>query len=627
MSRLPDGWTLAPIGDICSLLNGRAFKASEWKISGIPIIRIQNLNSTNAPYNFFQGELESKHLVQPGELLFAWSGTPGTSFGAHVWNGPPAALNQHIFRVIFNSRAVDRDFFRYAINSKLQELIDRAQGGVGLAHVTKGKFEATLVPLPPLPEQHRIMAKVEKLMARSCKAREVLNDLPNLLKQYRQSLIHSAVMGELTTGWKSTQSQEPWEEVTVGDLIQGKPRNGYSPVAVDFETSVKSLSLSATTSGYFRAECFKYINEDIPNESHLWLEAGDVLIQRANTIELVGVSAIYNGPSKTYIYPDLMMKCRTNSRVLPEYLHLVLSSGRVRAFFREKATGTAGNMPKINQQTVISAPVFLPSIKEQREILRRVGVLLAHADQSTLSLVSAQNQIQSLNHSILTKAFRGELVPQDPNDEPADVLLARIRAEREASPAPARRGRGGPTQSKPQRPAVGPRPVLVPDPTATPRPSPSRSKAEDLEADTVLPAFRQALAAQARWGSDEDLLRAVAQRLGYERLGSRVKEVLRGLLRAALLRRIAERQEDGSLSSGPRTLDAYSRDELIEVIPSVLRKGQGLDRDDLMRAILQHLAFQRLTEPAQEALKSALNGAIRRGVIEVSGPNLVRRIP
>jgi len=204
MSGLPKGWSLASIGDLCRLINGRPFKPTEWATDGLPIIRIQNLNSPNASFNFFSGELDPKHLVQPGELVFAWSGTPGTSFGAHVWNGPPAALNQHIFRVIFEPSAIDRDFFRYAITSKLQELIGRAQGGVGLAHVTKGKFEGTKVPLPPLPEQRRIVAKIEALMARSRAAREALADIPALLDRYRQSTLKGALRGDLTIEWRNT---------------------------------------------------------------------------------------------------------------------------------------------------------------------------------------------------------------------------------------------------------------------------------------------------------------------------------------------------------------------------------------------------------------------------------------
>jgi len=196
---------------------------------------------------------------------------------------------------------------------------------------------------------------------------------------------------------------------------------------------VKSLTLSATTTGRFRPEHFKYIDEDIPPSSHLWLQPGDILIQRANTIEYVGISAIYDGPPNGFIYPDLMMKCRANTCILPAFLHYVLLSEPGRRYFRENATGTAGNMPKINQQTVLSAPALVPPLSEQSEIVRRVEAFFAYADRIEARYTTARAQVERLTPALLAKAFRGELVPQDPNDEPASVLLERIRAARVAA--------------------------------------------------------------------------------------------------------------------------------------------------------------------------------------------------
>lgn len=93
--------------------------------------------------------LINNHLVLPGTLLFAWSGTPGTSFGAHEWEGKAGVLNQHIFKIVINENDINKRYFKYSINQKLNELIGNAQGGVGLRHVTKKTFELTKVVLPP----------------------------------------------------------------------------------------------------------------------------------------------------------------------------------------------------------------------------------------------------------------------------------------------------------------------------------------------------------------------------------------------------------------------------------------------------------------------------------------------
>jgi hypothetical protein len=84
---LPEEWEVARISELCILQNGKAFKPTDWEQEGLPIVRIQNLNDNTAPYNYYRGAIGDNHHLFGGELLFAWSGTPGTSFGAHIWNG------------------------------------------------------------------------------------------------------------------------------------------------------------------------------------------------------------------------------------------------------------------------------------------------------------------------------------------------------------------------------------------------------------------------------------------------------------------------------------------------------------------------------------------------------------
>jgi type I restriction enzyme, S subunit len=116
-------WSKVRVGDALRLINGRAFKPSEWKEKGLPIVRIQNLNNSEASFNYYEGDLPEKFLLNNGDLLFAWSGTPGTSFGAHIWRGGKAWLNQHIFKVMFDETEFDKRFLRLAVNQNLNEYI------------------------------------------------------------------------------------------------------------------------------------------------------------------------------------------------------------------------------------------------------------------------------------------------------------------------------------------------------------------------------------------------------------------------------------------------------------------------------------------------------------------------
>jgi type I restriction enzyme, S subunit len=201
-------WAEPSIGELCDLLNGRAFKPTEWSRTGLPIIRIQNLNNSNAAFNFYDGVISDRVAIKSGDLLFAWSGTPGTSFGAHIWKGAAACLNQHIFKVVFNEDLLDKEYFRLAINQQLNHLIEKAHGGVGLRHVTKSKFEETKIPLAPLNEQQRIVSKIEELFSELDAGIASLKTARAQLKIYRQALLKHAFEGKLTESWRKTHADQ-----------------------------------------------------------------------------------------------------------------------------------------------------------------------------------------------------------------------------------------------------------------------------------------------------------------------------------------------------------------------------------------------------------------------------------
>jgi len=116
---LPDGWRWVRIGELCRLVNGDAYRESDWSTTGVPIIRIQNLNDGSKPFNYWAGSLQDRVVVESGNVLLAWSGTPGTSFGVHLWKGTKGVLNQHIFRVDIESNDVLPDWLVIAVNHQL----------------------------------------------------------------------------------------------------------------------------------------------------------------------------------------------------------------------------------------------------------------------------------------------------------------------------------------------------------------------------------------------------------------------------------------------------------------------------------------------------------------------------
>ena len=331
MSELPSGWGRAEIGDLCNLINGRAFKPQEWSEFGLPIIRIQNLNNADAKFNNFSGTFDAKHHVKNGDLLFAWSGTPGTSFGAHIWHGGDSVLNQHIFKIEFSELEINRGFLRYAINQKLDELIGSAQGGVGLRHVTKGTFEKTEIVFPPRAEQTRIAAKLDELLAQIDTLKARIDGIPALLKRFRQSVLAAAVSGRLTEEWRAGNSNPGWSEIKLEDLLAGA-KDGIC--RGPFGSSIKKE--------YFVPEGYKVYEQKnairdnsligeyfVDEKKYKELErfsvrSGDFIVSCAGTLGRISLLPS-NAPAG--LINQALIRIRTNKKlVLDEYFLLLFKS-------------------------------------------------------------------------------------------------------------------------------------------------------------------------------------------------------------------------------------------------------------------------------------------------------------
>ena len=161
--------------------------------------------------------------------------------------------------------------------------------------------------------------------------------------------------------------------VELGGVIESKPKNGYSGSPVDYNTNLRVLSLSATTTGIMDLSKFKYLDEVIPINSPCRCRRGDIYLQRGNTKELVGTAAIFDTDEDNYIYPDLMIRVRADeSKIRSHYLLTVLQGGPIREFITRNAVGAAGSMPKINQGIVERIPIPLPPLAIQQAIVAEI---------------------------------------------------------------------------------------------------------------------------------------------------------------------------------------------------------------------------------------------------------------
>lgn len=484
----PHSWETVTIGDSLDLINGRAFKPTEWTRSGRPIIRIQNLNKQDAPYNFYEGELPEKFSVATGDLLFAWSGTPGTSFGAHVWNGQEAWLNQHIFKVVFPKTAFDRTFLRLAINQNLTQYIGVAHGGAGLAHITKGKFEASMLPVPPLNEQKRIVEKIEELFSELDAGEESLRRARRQLGVYRQSLLKQAFEGKLTAKWREEhpellETPEQLIERVRSDreaeyqkqLIEWngglqnrkssgkkltKPSEPKAPTLLSADVLAELPVLPSSWAWIpFEVMCdvvrggsprpagdVRYYDGEIPflKVADLTRVDGPYVDRFTSTIKEAGLQKtrfveppvlMISNSGATLGVPRICRIAATFNDGVAAFLNLNRESHLYFYYFWTSKTEALRNIdqgaaqPNLNTDLLKSYPVPLPSLPEQQEIVRLLDEQFSVIEENEREIDAALKRSEALRQSILKKAFTGQLVPQDPSDEPASVLLERIRAE------------------------------------------------------------------------------------------------------------------------------------------------------------------------------------------------------
>ena len=487
-NELPKGWAKARVDSLVQLVNGFAFKPTQWKSEGLPIIRIQNLNNNDAPFNYCPEDLPDKIRVRNGDLLFAWSGTPGTSFGAHIWRGQDAWLNQHIFKVNFNREYLDERYLRLAINQNLDSYIRQAHGGAGLAHITKGRFEESRLPIAPLNEQSRIVAKIEELFSDLDAGVAALKRAKANLKRYRASVLKAAVEGKLTEQWRAKHpAKEPasallarilkerrlkWEADQLAKFAATKkepPKNWRDKYVEPLhETGLFELPESWTWASTLEI-CERVENGNTPPPNEMFEGDGEVpfikvynltkngsldfsvkptFVSQATHETLLGRSRILPndvlmnivGPplGKVSVVPNDYPEWNTNQAVvlfrasmavLPRYLAACLMCDDVMFWITRTARATAGqsNISVGNSRIL---PIPIPPAKEQAVIVETLDETLSQIDAAEKQIEHGLLRAARLRQSILKRAFEGKLVPQDPKDESASALLERLRASR-----------------------------------------------------------------------------------------------------------------------------------------------------------------------------------------------------
>lgn len=440
MSELPQGWAITTIGDINEYAgkNIDPKKAPEqvFELYSVPVF------PTGKPEYLSGKEIGStKQTLEPDDVLLCKI-NPRIN---RVWLVKQASEYPQVGSsewIVIRQPKLHADFLRYQLcESGFRDRLCAEVSGVGgsLTRAQPRKVATYSLSIPPLAEQTRIAEKLDELLAQVDTLKARIDRIPAILKRFRQSVLAAAVSGRLTEEWRiqnyADSDTQGWKKCTLpelGELSRGKsrhrPRN--DPRLFGDKYPFIQTGEVAKSSGRI-SSASKFYSEFGLEQSRLFPQGTLCITIAANIADtaILDIEACF--PDSVVGFIANKEYCETQ---FIKYL-IDVNKNNLESF----APATA--QKNINLKILSDLRLPMPSKAEQTEIVRRVEQLFAYADQLEAAVNNARARIDRLTQSILAKAFRGELVPQDPNDEPASVLLERIRTERTAQTKPRRNQR------------------------------------------------------------------------------------------------------------------------------------------------------------------------------------------
>ncbi|EAB8939809.1 restriction endonuclease subunit S [Salmonella enterica subsp. enterica serovar Bonariensis] len=443
--KLPEGWVTTHLSEICSKPQyGYTTKSSF--MGDVKFLRTTDITKgavdwSSVPYCMDAPEDVSKYQLQDRDIVISRAGSVGFSF---LVQNPPSQVVFASYLIRFKPVNYFSEYYlkRFLESSDYWNQLSLMSAGNAVQNVNAQKLSTLTVPIPPIAEQKIIAEKLDTLLAQVDSTKARLEQIPQILKRFRQAVLTAAVNGLLTEAWRN-KVQEPLNLKKINfELILAELRNGLSSKPNEKGLGHPILRISSVRSGHVDQSDIRYLEcSEAELERHK-LEEGDLLFTRYNgSLEFVGVCGLLKKTQyKDLLYPDKLIRARLTKDALPEYIEIFFSSPAARNAMMECVKTTSGQKG-ISGKDIKSQLVSLPSLKEQAEIVRRVEQLFAWADTIEKQVNSALTRVSSLTQSILAKAFRGELTAQWRAENPslisgensAAALLEKIKAERTAS--------------------------------------------------------------------------------------------------------------------------------------------------------------------------------------------------
>jgi len=445
--KLPEGWVNTEIGDIAEIISGgtpKSGNASNFAPTGEGIAWLTPADLSGYKKKCIaRGARDlsidgysscSAKLMQAGAILFS-SRAP---IGYVAVASNEIATNQGFKSFVFTDD-IYTDYAYYYLRN-IRHLAEEKGTGTTFKEISGSSAKTLPFVIAPLAEQKIIAEKLDTLLAQVDSTKARLEQIPKILKRFRQAVLASAVNGILTKEYRSNEIFGA--QISLGELILNGPQNGLYKPSRFYGDGIKIIRIDSFYDGKILNfnELKRLDVTDI--EKNKWLlQENDILINRVNSIEYLGKCAHVKNISEEAVFESNIMRFSIDTMMIsPEYLILFLCSTAGIKELRKNAK-LAVNQASINQTDIKNCKLTLPALAEQNEIVRRVEQLFAYADTIEKQVNNALVRVNNLTQSILAKAFRGELTAQWRAENPelisgensAAALLEKIKAERAAS--------------------------------------------------------------------------------------------------------------------------------------------------------------------------------------------------
>jgi type I restriction enzyme, S subunit len=419
---LPNGWAETTLGQCSEAIQYGLTCTSSQNGEGYRYVRITDIQNgqikwAGVPYANERADKAKPYAIEVGDILFARTGaTVGKS---HLMERveSPSVFASYLIRLRCSEGVLLPPFAAWYFQSKdYWEQIAEGAEGTGQPNFNGTKLAALTLPLPPLPEQRRIVAKLDALTARLTRARMELERVAVLAKMLRERGLENAFSegftkdGKVNQGWRTVRFEE------VAEIAS----NLVSPETV---LDLPHIAPNHIESGRPRLLPYKTVRQDGVISGKHRFYPGQLLYSKIRPYLRKVVQVDFDGACSADMYP-IRPKCH------PRYLMYRMLSPQFTWLTTQQEGRTV--LPKINQSALNAIPTPVPSEKMQESVALRLDAIFSRAERLEAETTRARALLDHLESAILAKAFRGELVPQDPNDEPASALLERIRAQRTA---------------------------------------------------------------------------------------------------------------------------------------------------------------------------------------------------